>query len=243
MNSIEKVWKQFLQEVASDGNWVVKDDGDEICEIIDNHCFIPNVYEEVMGNTPFTMNTELFLKMVEQGKFNIDGYPMRNKELGMYLESLNDPNQIYLEEDDAFVYTYPERLQCISQANKMGEVVDMNQLEIIKDRLREHLGSNRAVATLYASGLDYNEQHIPCLNWCQALVRDDVLCLHIVFRSNDLFSAFPSNMLFVQYVGLKLVEELLDTYPRLKFGGVFYNSSSLHVYRGDWEQLERVLGI
>lgn len=241
MNSIEKIWKNFLEEAVTKGFWVEKDDGDEICEIIDNHCFIPNIVEEVLGNQPCTPS--LFLKLVEQGKFNIDSYPIMDTALASYVSSLDDPKQIYLTDEDSFVYTYPERLQCIKQVTREGSVLDINQLEVIKDRLVEHLGSNRAVATLYMSGFDKDEQHIPCLNWVQALVRDDELCLHIMFRSNDLYSAFPSNMLFVQYVGLRLVDELREFYPYLRFSGVFYNSSSLHFYKGDFEQVKLVCGI
>ena len=42
------------------------------------------------------------------------------------------------------------------------------------------------------------EQHIPCLNWVQATIRNNKLILHVIFRSNDCYSAFPSNMLFIK---------------------------------------------
>ena len=69
----------------------------------------------------------------------------------------------------------------------------------------------------------------------------DELSLHVLFRSNDLYSAWPGNMIFLQYLGLKITDELKQTYPSLKFNGLYYNSTSLHIYKGDYEQAKRVV--
>lgn len=236
MNTIEAEWKKLLNKIVTTGEWVVKDDGDEILECIDNHCFIKNMQDNF-----YNLNLDLFLEMVDNGVFNITGYPIKDKALGGYVRQLNDNEQIYLE-DDSFIYTYPERIFNVKQTTRTNEVVNINQFDVIVDRLREHSGSNRAVATLYIGALDKDEQHIPCLNWLQALIRDDKLSLHIMFRSNDLYSAFPSNMLFLMYLGLKLTKALKETYPSLEFKGIYYNSTSLHIYRGDYEQAKKVLG-
>lgn len=242
MNSIEFVWKNFLKECINNGTWHVKDDGDEILEIIDNHCFIPNITNMLFCNGK-DINLEIFLDMVDKGVFNIDGYPIKDVALGSYARQLDDSKQIYLDDENSFIYTYPERLLNICQVNRFGNVVNENQVDTIINRLVEYSGSNRGVANLYMCGFDKNEQHIPCLNFVQVLIRNNELCLHIMFRSNDLYSAFPSNMLFIQYLGLKITEGLKETYPLLKFKGVYYNSTSLHIYKGDYEQAKKVVGL
>ena len=241
MNSIEREWKQFLNKAIGTGEWVMKDDGDEILEIVDNHCFIENIITDVMGEHN-NISLDMFLDLIGKGLFNIDGYPFTNDALKGYVIQLDDPNQIYIDDtNSSFVYTYPERIFNVKQSTRDGECVNVNQFDVMVDRLREFDGSNRAVATLYMGALDKGEQHIPCLNWLQCLIREDELSLHIMFRSNDLYSAFPSNMLFIQYLGLKIVEELKEDYPLLRFKGVYYNSTSLHIYRGDYEQAKRVV--
>ena len=237
MNSIERVWKQFLRNCLDNGKWVVKDDGDEILEIIDNHCFIPNVIGSVMGENEISLS--MFLDLIGKGKFNINNYPIEDGALQSYVLQLDDPSQIYLDED-SFVYTYPNRIFNVKQVSRDGVVGEFNQVATIVDRLKEHIGSNRGVANLYMCGLDRDEQHIPCLQFIQCLIRDNKLSLHILFRSNDLYSAFPSNMLFLQYLGLKITDELKSMYPSLKFNGIYYNSTSLHIYRGDYEQAKKV---
>jgi hypothetical protein len=49
-------------------------------------------------------------------------------------------------------------------------------------------------------------------------------------------------MLFISYIGIKLVEELKKTYPTLEFEGINYNSSSLHIYKGDMVAAKKVVG-
>lgn len=239
MNSIEKAWKNFLNECLNNGEWVTKDDGDNILEIIDNHIFIQNIIQSVFGNQVI-VSLDMFLNLIGEGKFNIKDYPIKDEALASYVKELDDCDHIFLE-DDAFVYTYPERLFNVKQVKRDGKVLRENQVAIMLHRLKEYDGSNRAVANLYMCALDKNEQHIPCLNFVQALIRDNELCLHVLFRSNDLYGAFPGNMLFIQYLGLKIVDELKRDYPLLKFGGVYYNSTSLHIYKGDYEQAKKVI--
>ena len=240
MNSIEKAWKQFLQECLDNGEWTVKDDGDEILEIVDNHCFIPNVMEALFCHGE-NITLPMFLDMIDGGVFNIGGYPIKDTALGSYVKQMDDPEQIYLNDSESFVYTYPERLFNVHQVTRDGEIVTINQVEVIINRLKEHYGSNRGVANLYMSAYDKDEQHIPCLQFVQALIRGEELSLHIMFRSNDLYTAFPSNMLFLQYLGLKITDELKKEYPTLKFKGLYYNSTSLHIYRGDYEQAKKLM--
>ena len=240
MNSIEKVWKNFMNDCLKQGKWVIKDDGDKILEIIDNHCFIENVVSSVMGENELSL--ELFLNLIGKGKFNINGYPIKDEALKHYVLQLDDDKQIFIGKDSRFnqPYTYPERLFNIHQATRNDNIVDENQVDTIIKRLKEHNGSNRAVANLYMCSLDKDEQHIPCLQFIQCLIRDNELSLHILFRSNDLFGAFCSNMMFLMYLGLKITNELKQTYPSLKFAGLYYNSTSLHIYQGDYEQALKV---
>lgn len=242
MNSIEKVWKSFLKEIKENGVWRVKDDDDHILEILDNHAFIPNIVSEVLGNQPVTL--DLFLDGVGNGLFDINDYKLNGLPLRMYVESLDDNDKIYLRSPDEgkpFIYTYPERLLRVKQVDREDNIVYCNQVDTIINRLKNDIGSNRAVANLYMCGLDRNESHTPCLQVVQALVRDNELSLFIFFRSNDLWDAFPGNMMFLQYLGLKITDELKSDYPSLIFKGIYYNSSSLHVYKGDYDEMCNVV--
>ncbi len=240
MNSVEIAWRNFLVDVLENGSYHEKDDGDELYEKLINHTFIPNVLDGYDGVS--YIPSSVFLKMIGNGVFNIEGYPLKDEALMEYVIQLDDVKQIFIDDyDNSFIYTYPERIFAMKSVNRLKEFDLYDQFSVMCDRLRVFDGSNRAVATLYNVGLDRAEQHIPCLNWLQVTIRDNELVLHVMFRSNDLYSAFPSNMMFLQYLGLKFVDELKDDYPLLKFKGINYNSTSLHIYKGDWEQAKDVI--
>ena len=244
MNSIETQWKLFLKDAILYGKEHEKDDGDKLIELMINHAFIPNVVDTVVGNQK--INTEMFLEMIKKGMFNITDYPMKDTALYDYVTSL-DNNEIRENKDsqtgkDKFTYTYPNRIFKMTDRDSDFMV---NQFALMIDRLTEDFGgssgSNRAVANIYSGTKDCDMKDIPCLQILQATIRDNKLILHCFFRSNDLYGAFPSNMLFLNYLGLKLVDCLKNYYPLLEFKGISYNSSSLHIYEHDLEAAKKVV--
>lgn len=245
MNSIEKNWHKFLHDVLKNGEKHVKDDDDILMEHMINHCFIDNVLNQ-FGNQ--NINTEMFLNMIKQGAFNVKGYPVKDVALYDYVTSMDDvsirANKNFETGKDKFTYTYPNRIFNMTERHSDFMV---DQFELMISRLSKKLGgspgSNRAVANIYSAPKDCGMSDIPCLQILQATIRNHELILHCYFRSNDLYGAFPSNMLFLNYFGLKLVDELKKEYPLLKFKGISYNSSSLHVYQRDLEQAKKVIGV
>ena len=238
--NLEKAWKQFLQTILENGEYHTKDDGDILQESLINHCFVDNVLNQ-FGNQNIT--TEMFLDMIKQGRFNIKGYPMKDLALYDYVSSLDDMstrvNKNFETGKDKFTYTYPNRIFNMGDRNS-DFIVD--QFNVMVERLKNSNGSNRAVANIYSAVKDCDMEDIPCLQILQATIRNNELILHCFFRSNDCYGAWPSNMLFLNYLGLKLVDELKKEYPLLSFKGISYNSSSLHIYKHDLEAARKVIG-
>lgn len=221
INFFEKVWKELLNEVIYNGKYTYKDDS-KIKEVIGVHKQIKNPY----SNSIINISADKFAYYVKEGIFDIAEYPIKGEALFDYVTSLDDEHQIYLD-DDGFIYTYSERLQNYN---------DINQLDVIINRLNKNINSNRAIAVTYNPMVDMNRQDIPCLQLVQALVRNDKLILGVYFRSNDLYGAFPSNMMFLTYVGMKIADEL-----GVQFDYIDYHCSSLHVYETDYEQASKVV--
>lgn len=221
INFFEKVWKELLNEVIYNGKYTYKDDS-KIKEVIGVHKQIKNPY----SNSIINISADKFASYVKKGIFDIAEYPIKGEALFDYVTSLDDEHQIYLD-DDGFIYTYSERLQNYN---------DINQLDVIINRLNKNINSNRAIAVTYNPMVDMNRQDIPCLQLIQALVRNDKLILSVYFRSNDLYGAFPSNMMFLTYLGMKIANEL-----DVKFDYIDYHCSSLHVYETDYKQALKVI--
>ena len=221
MNIFESKWRKLLEEVLLTHKKHVKDET-QIREIIGVNERIDNPYKDSMLN----INHKQFAEAVKRGAFDIKDYPIKGEALFDYVTSLDDEHQIYLD-DDGFIYTYSERLQ-----NYQGR----NQLIDIVNRLQQDMGSNRAVAVTFNPFIDNERDDIPCLQLIQALIRDDKLILSVYFRSNDLYGAFPSNMMFLTYLGMKIANEL-----DVKFDYIDYHCSSLHIYETDYEQALKVI--
>ena len=221
MNIFESKWRKLLEEVLLCHKEHVKDET-QIREIIGVHEMIDNPYKDSMLN----INHKQFAEAVKRGAFDIKDYPIKGEALFDYVTSLDDEHQIYLD-DDGFIYTYSERLQ-----NYQGR----NQLKDIINRLKQDIGTNRAVAVTFNPFIDNKRDDIPCLQLIQALVRNDKLILSVYFRSNDLYGAFPSNMMFLTYLGMKIANEL-----DVKFDYIDYHCSSLHIYETDYQQALKVI--
>lgn len=221
MNIFESKWHELLEDLIINHKKHVKDET-QIREIIGVHERIDNPYKDSMLN----INHKQFAEAVKRGAFDIKDYPIKGEALFDYVTSLDDEHQIYLD-DDGFIYTYSERLQ-----NYQGR----NQLKDIINRLKQDMGGNRAVAVTFNPFIDNERDDIPCLQLIQALVRDDKLILSVYFRSNDLYGAFPSNMMFLTYLGMKIANEL-----KVEFDYIDYHCSSLHIYETDYEQASKVI--
>ena len=222
MNIFEIKWRKLLEELLLDHKEHVKDET-PIREIIGVYERIDNPYKDSMLN----INHKQFAEAIRRGAFDIKNYPIKGEALYDYVTSLDQLDKILLVDENSFIYTYPERLQ-----NYQGR----NQLIDIVNRLRQDIGSNRAVAVTFNPFTDNERDDIPCLQLIQALVRNDKLILSVYFRSNDLYGAFPSNMMFLTYVGMKIAKEL-----GVQFDYIDYHCSSLHIYETDYEQALKVI--
>ena len=216
MNIFESKWRELLEVLLLNHKKHVKDET-PIREIIGVHERIDNPYKDSMLN----INYKQFAEAVKRGAFDIKDYPIKSEALYDYITSLD------LLDENSFIYTYSERLQ-----NYQGR----NQLIDIVERLKQDIGSNRAVAVTFNPFIDNERADIPCLQLIQALVRNDKLILSVYFRSNDLYGAFPSNMMFLTHLGMKIANEL-----GVKFDYIDYHCSSLHVYETDYKQTLKVI--
>ena len=253
MVSINTQWYQFLWDCYHHGKKTTKDDS-PILELMGNYVFLERP-QDIEGPLHQKIDDSYqYLQMMKKGLYNVPGYPIKDEALYRYVTSWCDKRQIYNADsnmieslgydiEQGFVYTYPERVLHIPLINENHELCFIDQEKIMMNRLRNNPGTNRAVGTLYQAAFDGERVDIPCLNWLQATIRNDKLELHCMFRSNDLFGAWVSNMYFLTFFGLNMVSninQIDDT--NLNFNGIHYHSSSLHIYETDLPEVERILG-
>lgn len=250
MVSLDIHWQQLLWNCYHHGNVVKKDDS-EIKELMGNYVFLERPQDLPLPFNKKIDSTYEFVEGLKKGLYDLPHYPIKGNALADYVLSWEDENQIYLDQEtreymgldsNAFVYTYPERVLrylTVSNETPIDGNYYIDQFNVMWNRLNNNSGSNRAVSVLYNPGLDKERVDIPCLNWLQATIRNCKLELHCMFRSNDLYGAWPSNMYFLTFLGLWLSEQFLK--EEISFNGIHYHSSSLHIYKTDIPAVEKIL--
>lgn len=113
-----------------------------------------------------------------------------------------------------FIYTY---------GNRFIEHFGVNQYETIINRIKENLNTRRAVAVTYDPLEDKEIEDIPCLIMLKVMVNNDKLDMGVVFRSNDIKYAFPSNMYGLMQLQLMFSKEL-----NIPVGNFYYVGFDVH---------------
>lgn len=219
---------QLLRDVLVTGDVIEKDDS-KIMEHLGNHIFIDNPFPEIYDKPENLSGLDYYKKCLVDGRFDLNHYGLKGEALMEYASAVDNDEQINLDGENSFVYSYPNRIFHQRATPESDEFI--NQFNAMIHRLDNHLGTNRSVATIYNPFHDYLETDIPCLQFLQATVRHNELILHCMFRSNDIYGAWYANMLFLTYYAIKLVEELnKQSYINITFKGIDYHSTSAHVY-------------
>jgi len=114
--------------------------------------------------------------------------------------------------------------------------LDINQFEIIQTFLKETPETNRLVMEI-GKPEDLLLKHPPCMRFIQFKVRYGQLHMYVYFRSWDCWGGMPANL-----AALQLVKEFLGKQADIEDGKIFASSLGLHLYDGEWELAEKVVG-
>jgi len=159
---------------------------------------------------------------------SVEGFPMGAEELDAYAKQLLDSDK------KDFVYTYGERLR--AWGGGVTEPVD--QVAEVISKLKDNPNSRRATCVTWIPPVDANAEEVPCLITLDFKNRGGVLHATALFRSNDMFGAWPANA-----YGLNKVNEHVASAASLKAGSLTTHSISAHVYDHDYKNIKKILGV
>jgi thymidylate synthase len=103
------------------------------------------------------------------------------------------------------------------------------QLPRVTQMLIQGSNTNQACISV-GDANSINQEDPACLRLLQFRVIDGVLNLFVVFRSNDLFNAWPGNLAAIQ-----LMKEMVAMDTNLEDGEIIYTSPGLHLYDFSWD--------
>ncbi len=171
----------------------------------------------------------LLVRVAEPKDGEIPGFPMGVEELKKYADQLLSPDRA------GFDYTYGERLRSWGE-----DVIEkpVDQISEVIKILKKDASTRRATCSTWIPPRDLESSEVPCLILLDFKVRGGVLDASAVFRSNDMFGAWPANA-----YGLNHVNEFVAKKIKAKAGSITTQSISAHVYDHDYKNVERVLGL
>ena len=127
---------------------------------------------------------------------------------GKYAYCLLDDYKHYNE-----VYTYGYRLRH-----------PIDQINYVIETLKKTPRTNQ-MALRFSRPEDMALEDPPCLNSIFCRVQDDKLNFHIYFRSNDMWSGFPANMVAIEFLQKTMALEI-----GIDQGSFDYTCSGAHIY-------------
>jgi thymidylate synthase len=134
-------------------------------------------------------------------------------------------------------YTYHQRL--FHYPNLDGSWVD--QMALAVERVAQTPFTRRAVATTAIPNLDpYLREDVPCLREMQLRCPEDeegnlVLNMNTMWRSRDLFKAWPDNVVAITFMQRMLAAQIAEKSRRtVRVGSYADYSASLHIYGQDF---------
>lgn len=184
-------------------------------------------FKSQRGSTKEVRN--LMVVVAEPKDESIKGFPMAGEELTRYADQLLSPDCA------GFDYTYGERLRAWGDG-----VIDkpVDQITEVADILEKDASSRRATCVTWIPPKDLKTSEVPCLILLDFKLRHGILHASAVFRSNDMFGAWPANL-----YGLNKVNEYVAKKIKAKPGSITTQSISAHLYDHDYKNVEKVLGL
>ena len=147
MLSINQCYLDFVNKILNEGKETYKDSNHHLKESLGNFYVIDDPLDLKYKAKYQNMTTDEMLELIKSGKYDMEGNPIKADALYEYVKSFNDSS------DQGFVYSYPNRILA-----HFG----VDQFEVMKERLLNALGSNRAVAITYDPELDCDREFHAC---------------------------------------------------------------------------------
>lgn len=113
------------------------------------------------------------------------------------------------------------------RVSRFGEM-KLNQINRVTEILSQHDYSRRAVISPWIQNEDLFSNHPPCVVLLQFLVRNNLLEITAVLRSNDAWLAALPDMIAIHKVQTKVAEKL-----NIEMGRLCMLSNSYHMYEMD----------
>ena len=108
----------------------------------------------------------------------------------------------------------------------------VDQIEWLKNRILDKPETKSATVTLHRPG----EEKLTCLSMLNFQLRDNVLNMTVVYRSQNIYASHPGNLL-----ALRRIQKDVAEFLSVDIGGVELIVLSAHIYERDFQMVEEII--
>jgi thymidylate synthase len=118
----------------------------------------------------------------------------------------------------------------------IGSYFGIDQIQTCIDQLNADTNTRSAYISLWDPTSHSKSPNPPCITLIQIFIRNNLLHLTAYIRSNDIYRAYPINLLGF----IELQSVFLSKLNYVRAGTITIHSASAHVYEENWQALTKV---
>lgn len=138
-------------------------------------------------------------------------------------------------------YTYGSKIRNWQYKNSIS-VVSLDQLTAVATKLAANKDSSQCTISLWDVETDTFSKSPPCLTNIWVRLVDNRLIMIATFRSHDIYTAYPSNVMALRELQGILLDKLYELSDKVyNAGELIINSQSAHIYGHSFQHTDDVL--
>lgn len=119
---------------------------------------------------------------------------------------------------------------------------DTTQYDWMLNTLKKDQDSRQAIGYYGWPRCQYKDnKDVVCTSYNHVFIRNNELHMISSMRSNDLIYWMTYDCIYFSLILQSLRLDLLETYPNLKLGKLYYTADSLHIYRDKYDISKKIL--
>lgn len=152
------------------------------------------------------------------------------------------PQMCYGDLPEGVSYTYGSKIRAFSTKFACDIDIKVDQLEEVSNKLKTDPDSSQCTISLWDVETDTFSKSPPCLTniWVR-LIRGKLIMI-ATFRSHDVYTAYPSNVMALRELQGILLDKLYELSDKIYDAGeLIINSQSAHIYGHSFQHTDDVL--
>jgi len=184
-----------------------------------------NLMSEILSCKEGNVFEDYIELMGKQAVFSFEDVYKLKEDKRIYSDYLEMEKVFFSSCENIFGHSYGDTI--LTPYDNIKDPIDA-----ICKILSKNINTRKAVLTF----APYGDEKVPCITGIQFMARDNMLNIFYTVRSQDVYRKFPCDAMCIASLGEKIAKRL-----NLKFGNIYANLISAHIYLKDEESAKQYI--